>query len=78
MNRVFLSRRNLLTLLSKLDRLAGGENTARSIIKYRNELDPTEYQQTLDKIIITAVEDDTYYVNRTAGAVYLKDDPKLK
>lgn len=78
MNKVFLSRRNLLTLLSKLDRHAGGENTARSIVKYRNELDPAEYRQTLDEITITAVEDGAYYVSRSAGVMHPKDDPSLK
>lgn len=71
---VFLTRRNLLTLLSKLDRKANGEDTECTIIKRDNQ--HAKYPQTMKSICVTAVEDDDYYVDgRIAGAVCLKDNP---
>jgi hypothetical protein len=72
--KIFLSRRNLKVLLSKLDRLAAGEETACTIIKYKNKDDPPLYAQMLDEITITAVEDDEYYARRPAGAMHPKDE----
>lgn len=74
-NRLFLSRRNLETLLSKLDRKKAGEHTACSVIKFRNEQDPPEYQQTMARVTVVAVEDELYYVNRPAGAMHPADTP---
>jgi hypothetical protein len=70
---IFLSRRHLLVLLSKLDRKAKGDDTACTIIKYRNKDDP--FVQTMDSIAVTAVEDADYYVNRTPGEMHPKDEP---
>ncbi len=69
---IFLSRRNLLTLLSKLDRAAAGEVTACTVIKHRNESDP--FVQTMDSIAVTAVEDDEFYANRNAGPMHPNDE----
>ena len=70
---VFLSRRNLLTLLSKLDRAAAGEVTAKTIVK-NDDRHPT-YSQTHPVILVTAVEDEHYYVDRTPGKVLPEDTP---
>ena len=43
MTTVYLSKRNLLTLLSKLERLERGEETACAIVKYANPTDPYCY-----------------------------------
>lgn len=88
MNRVFLSRRNLQTLLNKLDRRKLGEETAATIIKYRSADDPEEYRHTVaefaaiaveqidgDELIIQAVEDEDFYQNRRAGPMLPIDDP---
>ena len=64
---VVLSRRNLLSLLSKLDRVAVGESSACAIIK-RDDLHPV-YPQSMREILVQAVEDDVYYADRKAGAV---------
>jgi hypothetical protein len=74
---VFLSRRNLLTLLSKLDRQQVGEQTYCTIIKHRGTV--TEYQQTMDSIVVTAVDDDVYYSvqNRPAGTMADADKQNL-
>jgi hypothetical protein len=72
MNRVYLTRRNLLSLLSKLDRKAKGEETECTIIK-RDTVHP-EYPTTVTTAVI-AVEDVDYYSDRPAGAVYPADEP---
>lgn len=71
--RVYLSRRNLLTLLSKLDRQAEGELTMCTLIK-RDTAHPT-HPQTMKEIEVVAVEDNVYYANRLAGEVHPKDVP---
>ena len=69
-HKIYLSRRNLLTLLSKLDRKLKGEQTYCTIIKERNESDP--YVNTIDIVSITAVEDSDFY-NRAPGEVHSRD-----
>jgi hypothetical protein len=75
MNKVYLSRRNLLTLLSKLDRLALGEKTECTIIK--NDTEHPKYPQTMKAIYVTALEDDEYYSNRHAGIVHPTDENNI-
>ena len=74
MNQVYLSRRNLLSLLSKLDRQAAGENTFCTIIKCDSQ--HPLFPQTMNEIHVCAVEDEVYYAHREAGAVHPKDEPK--
>lgn len=74
-HKVFLSRRNLLTLLSKLDRRANGEETLCTVIKNDNMHDV--YPQTMESIEVIAVEDEEYYTNRNAGWVLPQDDPGI-
>lgn len=76
MERVVLSRRNLLTLLSKLDRVAAGESSNCMIVK-RDDVHE-KYPQTMKEIEVLAVEDDEYYATRNAGVVLPADDPSLK
>lgn len=72
---VYVSRRNLLTLLSKLDRAAKGEITSRTIVKL--DTDHPSYPCTL-VTTITAVEDEDYYKHRAPGSVLAVDDPSAK
>lgn len=72
MDRIYLSRRNLLALLSKLDRQAKGEATACTLIKFNNSGD---YPQTMDECLVTAVEDCVYYSDRKPGIIHPKDVP---
>lgn len=72
--RVFLSRRNLMTLLSKLDRADSGE-TACTIIK--NDFTHPKYPQTVHQIIVTAVEDDEYYKDRCPGTFHPIDEANI-
>lgn len=73
---VYLSRKNLLTLLSKLDRKAKGEHSECAIIKYDNT--HPLYPQTMDVCVVQAMEDDVYYADRPSGEVLPADDPALK
>lgn len=59
MNQLFLSRRNLQTLINKLDRQKKGEESACTIIKYDNY--HPKYPQTMDNCLVTAIEDGEYY-----------------
>ncbi len=72
-HQIFLSRRNLTTLLNKLDRKKKGEDTACTLIKYN---DRQSFRNTIDTCIITAVEDNEYYVDFNAGPVHPADEPK--
>lgn len=64
-NRLYLSERNLRVLLSKLERYKNGEQTACTIVKHANHLDP--YCSTIDEIAVIAIPDDQYYTKRPAG-----------
>lgn len=76
--KVYLSRRNLLALLSKLDRQAAGEETYCTIIKNKQP-GKTEYNQTMERILVIAVEDREYYDSqqRPAGEMHPLDEAKL-
>jgi hypothetical protein len=72
-NKLYLSKRNLLVLLSKLERLEAGESTQCAIIKYSNNLDP--YNMVgMDECMVIAIPDQKYYVNRSAGAMHPQDE----
>ena len=74
--RVYLSRKNLLTLLSKLDRVKDGGESECTLIK-RDNRHPV-YPQTMNFIFVVAVEDEDYYTDRKAGEINPKDDPSKK
>ncbi len=71
METVYLSRRNLLGLISKLDRKKAGEQTFCTLIK--NDTQHTKFPQTMEQIAVVAVDDDEYYVERSAGLMHPKD-----
>lgn len=74
MHKVFLSRRNLLSLLSKLDRVAAGDSSACTLVKFDN-VHP-KFPQTMPEIHVMAVEDEDYYIDRSPGVMHPKDEPK--
>lgn len=75
-NTIYLTERNLRTLLSKLERKKAGEQTACTIIKPASD-NPKFKQETT---IVVAVLDEEFYGNegldRPAGAVHPSDEPK--
>jgi hypothetical protein len=70
--KVYLTRRNLLTLLSKLDRVKAGEFSFCELIK--QDTAHPKYPCS-EPILVQAVEDEDYYIDREPGAVHLKDEP---
>ena len=62
---LYLSRRNLQTLINKLDRRKAGGDTQGSIVKY-DDKHPT-YAATMPACIVVAVEDEEYYTDRHPG-----------
>ena len=74
-HQIYLSRRNLLALLSKLDRQAAGDETACAIIKYKYPADP--YCNTIDQVVVTAVADEEFYANRQPGVMHPLDEANL-
>ena len=67
MHQIYLSRRNLLTLLAKLDAVASGDTSACTLIK-RDNAHPV-FPQTMAECAVTAVEDADYYTDRVPGLV---------
>ena len=74
-HQIYLSRRNLLALLSKLDRLENGDETACAIIKSANPADP--YCNTIDQVMVIAIPDEKFYTNRQPGAMHPLDEVRL-
>lgn len=76
METIFLTRRNLLTLLSKLDRKVKGDKTECAIVKFSA---PGKFVQSVDAATIIAVEDAEFYgdKDRDPGAVHSADLPAL-
>ena len=72
MNHVYLTKRNLLTLLNKLNRTARGDISYCSIIK--NDTVHPKFPATTPTII-TVVEDEDYYTDRKPGGVIYRDLP---
>lgn len=85
MIKLTLSRRNLLTLLSKLDRVKAGETSARTLIKGAVmpsgvlNLDTgtlTMNTQVNIEVAVTAEEDEVVYASRKPGEVLPADAPR--
>jgi hypothetical protein len=74
MQQVYLTRRNLLTLLSKLDRAKAGETTERTIVK-TDVVHPV--YPCSDTLRITALEDAEYYTDRTPGPMAEADEARI-
>lgn len=74
MQQVYLTRRNLLTLLSKLDRAKAGETTERTIIK-TDVVHPV--YPCSDTLRITALEDAEYYTDRELGPMAEADEARI-
>lgn len=73
---VYLSRRNLEVLLSKLDRKQSGDYSACTIIKINNK--PSFPNGPTDEIAVMAVEDEEYYKEAKPGFMHPLDTPKAK
>jgi hypothetical protein len=72
-----MSRRNLLALLSKLDRQAAGEQTECTILNYQNA--SSAYWQRMKTLRVVAVNDQEFYgaQERAAGVMQPSDEATL-
>jgi hypothetical protein len=75
MSKVYLSRRNLLTLINKLDRNKVEPGASKCTLVKRDDKHPF-FPQSEREITVVAVEDDLYYCERSPGTVHPKDVPK--
>lgn len=72
MEHIYLSRRNLLVLLNKLDRVEAGGVSKCTIIKQ----DTTHKKfPCSSECMVTAIEDEQYY-DRQPGPMWPEDEPK--
>lgn len=71
MQTVYLSRKNLLSLLGKLDAVKAGKASACAIVK-RDQVHPV-YPQTIGDLFIQAIEDEDYYTDRSPGYMVAND-----
>lgn len=69
MEKLYLSRRNITTLLQKLDSVRNGEISACTIIK--NEFAHPVYPQTLRRIAVVAVEEHDRYLPGVSARLHL-------
>lgn len=69
LDQLFLSRRNLLTLLSKLDRVKQGEHSECMLIKFDNT--HPAYPQSMRGCQVKAMEDTEWNPGNTSDKVYL-------
>lgn len=67
MIQLYLTRRNLMTLLNKLDHVKNGGESQRTIVK--NDTKHPTYPQSEPAIYVTALEDEEYYTDRKPGVV---------
>ena len=73
MQKLFLTRRNLETLLNKLNRVRDGGSSHCTITK----MDTTHKKYPCSDVIeVTALENEVYYHDRMAGDVHPLDEPK--
>ena len=57
---MYLSNRNVNTLLVKLDRVRLGEVSKCTVIKHRQPLADARFNQTMDTCMVTGLEDEAY------------------
>ena len=74
---VYLTRRNLVTLLNKLDRNKAANETVSLCTIIKCDTVHPKYPCS-DVIQVTAVEDAEYYTDREAGEVFSADRPAPK
>ena len=78
-NIVYLSRRNLLALLGKLDANAASPgSSACAIVKHQPAVN-SPFRQTMEDILVVAVEDEAFYggQQREAGRMHPREEVNL-
>ena len=72
MNHIYLTRRNLVSLLNKLDRTIEGDPSYCAIVK--NDTVHPKFPATT-RMLVIAIEDEDYYTDREPGAILRRDLP---
>lgn len=75
MEQVYLSRRNLMTLLAKLDSVKQGYSSKCTILK--TDIAHQKYPCSTE-ISVTAVEDEDYYIDRVPGTLHERTEAALR
>jgi hypothetical protein len=75
MQKLYLTRRNLRTLIAKLDRNLKGGSSACTIVK-TDTVHPN--YPCSDVIEVTALEDDEYYTDREPGLMHPADEKTIR
>jgi hypothetical protein len=73
MIQLYLTRRNLQTLLNKLDRNRTTPGASQCKLLKQDTLHPVYALK--EPIMVTALEDEEYYTDRSAGQVHPEDVP---
>lgn len=66
---VFLSRRNLEALLAKLDHNKSDPAVPSACTIIKRDDSHTVYPQSIPVVVVTAVEDGDYYIDRSPGPI---------
>ena len=74
--RVYLTRRNLEALLSKLDANRAVPNTSQCTLVKNDTLHP-KYPQTHKTIVVKALENEEYYSDRTPGEMHQREERRI-
>ena len=76
MGQLFLSRRNLIGLLAKLDRNVQYPGDSRCTLQ-KNNVPGDPYLSDPDHILVTALEDEIYYAKREPGPMVAQEESLL-
>ena len=69
---VYLSRRNLMTLLAKLDaNKAEPGSSMCSIIKLQNPRLDVSFRQSMEHLVVVAIDDEVFYPSQERSAGYM-------
>ena len=77
---VYLSRRNLLALIAKLDANVASAGTSQTaIIKYQPVNLNAPFRQSMESLVVVAVEDEVFYggLQRSAGEMHPREESNL-
>ena len=70
---VYLSRRNLMTLLAKLDANKDEPGSSLcSIIKHQNPRLDVKFRQSVESLVVVAVDDEVFYSSQYRPAGFMK------
>ena len=70
---VYLSRRNLMTLLAKLDANKDEPGSSMcSIIKHQNPRLDVPFRQSVESLVVVSIDDEAFYSSQYRSAGFMK------